>query len=565
MQFTQLARHAMWMIPTDRERFRRFIDGLNYPIRILMTRERATTATFEEIVDAARLIETDHRRECMEREAKRPGGSGNFSGAPSGGQLQHGIGRSFRPPQSGRTESSGASLGRGHQGHQQSQPALSALPAQSSAPTPSAQGSSAARGSHHSPSPASVRCYECDFDVILGMDWLSSYHAILDCHAKTVTLAILGIPRIKWRGVTDCVPSRVISFLKAQRMVGKGCLSYLDFVRDVEAEALSLDSVPVVRDFTDVFPVDLLGMSSDRDIDFGIDLSGGARVALEGGLIEIERGEALCKVLQIDGIQVDPKKIEAVQSWPRPSSATKIRSFLSLAGYYSRFVQGFSSIALPLTKLTQKNAPFVWSDECEESFQKLKLALTTTPVLVLPSASGSYTVYCDALIVGIDCVLMQEGRVIAYSSRQLKPHEKNYHVHDLDLQHLFKQKDLNLRQRRWLELLKDYDITILYHPGKANVVADALIRKAISMGSLAYIPVGERPLAVDVQALANQMVRVQHDDARYVTVGDDGVLRMQGRICVPNVDGFWELILEEAHSLQYSIHLSAGKMYQDLR
>ena len=105
-----------------------------------------------------------------------------------------------------------------------------------------------------------------------------------------------------------------------------------------------------------------------------------------------------------EGIQVDPKKIEAVQSWPRPSSATEIRSFLGLAGYYHCFVEGFSSIASPLTKLTQKGAPFRWSDECEESFQKLKTAFPTAPVLVLPSTSGSYTVYCDASRIGIGCV-----------------------------------------------------------------------------------------------------------------------------------------------------------------
>lgn len=89
-----------------------------------------------------------------------------------------------------------------------------------------------------------------EFDVILGMDCLSPCRAILDCHAKTVTLAILGVPRIEWRGMTDYVPSRVISFLKAQRMVGKGCLSYLAFVRDIGAETHSIDSVPVVRDFS---------------------------------------------------------------------------------------------------------------------------------------------------------------------------------------------------------------------------------------------------------------------------------------------------------------------------
>ena len=97
-------------------------------------------------------------------------------------------------------------------------------------------------------------------------------------------------------------------------------------------------------------------------------------------------------VVSIEGIQVDPKKIEAVQIWPRPSSTTEIHSFLSLAGYYRRFVQEFSSIVSPLTKLTQKGAIFVWSDECDEIFQKLKTALTTAPVLVLPSASGSYIV-----------------------------------------------------------------------------------------------------------------------------------------------------------------------------
>ena len=153
-------------------------------------------------------------------------------------------------------------------------------------------------------------------------------------------------------------------------------------------------------------------------------------------------------------------------------------------------------------------------------------------------------------------------------------------------------------------MLKDYDITILYHLGKANMVANALSRRAESLGSLAYLLALERPMAMDVQALASQFVRldlsepsrvlacvvsrsslfdrirerqyddpylfvlkdmVHHGDARDVTIGDDGVLRMQGRICVPNVDGLRELILEEAHISRYSIHLGAAKMYQDLR
>ncbi|XP_070037217.1 uncharacterized protein [Nicotiana tomentosiformis] len=202
----------------------------------------------------------------------------------------------------------------------------------------------------------------------------------------------------------------------------------------------------------------------------------------------------------------------------------------------------------------------------------------------------------------------QEGRIIAYASRQLKLHEKNYPMHDLELaaivhaikiwrnnlyevpcevytnhcslQHLFQQRDLNLRQRRWLELLQDYDITIIYHPVKANVVADALSRKAESMGSLAFISAEERPLASDIQSLANRLIKarqfdnlhlavlretVLHGGAKEVSIGEDGVLCLQGRLCVPKVDGLRERILDEAHNSRYSIHTGATKMHRDLR
>ncbi|XP_070024784.1 uncharacterized protein [Nicotiana sylvestris] len=116
-----------------------------------------------------------------------------------------------------------------------------------------------------------------DFDVILVMDWFSPSHAILDCEAKTVTFAMPGLPWIEWRSSLDYVPNRVISYLKSQRMVGKGCLSYLAFVRDVSAETPTNDSVPVVHDFLDMFPADLSGMLPNRDIDFGIDLVSGTQ------------------------------------------------------------------------------------------------------------------------------------------------------------------------------------------------------------------------------------------------------------------------------------------------
>ncbi|XP_070054546.1 uncharacterized protein [Nicotiana tomentosiformis] len=116
-----------------------------------------------------------------------------------------------------------------------------------------------------------------DFDVILGMDWLSPYHAILDFHTKSVTLAMPGLPRLEWRGALDYVPSRVILFLKARRMVEKWCNIYLAFVRDVSADTPTVESISVVRDFSDVFLADLPGMPPERDIDFCIDLLSGTQ------------------------------------------------------------------------------------------------------------------------------------------------------------------------------------------------------------------------------------------------------------------------------------------------
>ena len=195
-------------------------------------------------------------------------------------------------------------------------------------------------------------------------------------------------------------------------------------------------------------------------------------------------------------------------NWKPPRNVTKVRSFLGLAGYYRRFVRGFSVIASPLTKLLRKGIKFEWIDKCHNSFEQLKGMLVEAPVLTQPTSGKEYTLYSDASGIGLGCVLMQDGKVVAYASKQLKPHEQNHPTHDLELaaivftlkiwQHyLYGEKcrifsdhkslkyflthnDLNLRQRWWLELFKDYDCIIDCHPGKANVVADALSRKMIS-------------------------------------------------------------------------------------
>jgi hypothetical protein len=159
-----------------------------------------------------------------------------------------------------------------------------------------------------------------------------------------------------------------------------------------------------------------------------------------------------------------------------------------------------------MTALLAKKVEFKWTPACQESFETLKRKLTTTPILILPDVHKPFSVYCDALYTGLGCVLMQEGRVVVYSSRQLEIHEKNYPTHDLELvavvhalktwrhyfygqkcdiymdykslKYIFTQSELNMKHRRWLELIKDYELKIHYHPGKANVVADALSRKS---------------------------------------------------------------------------------------
>ena len=318
-------------------------------------------------------------------------------------------------------------------------------------------------------------------------------------------------------------------------------------------------------------------------------------------------------IVSKEGIRVDPKKIEVVVEWKPPKNVTEVRSFLGLAGYHRRFVKGFLMIATPMTRLLQKNVKFEWGEECQRSFDKLKAFLTEASVLTQPTYGKEYVIFSDASLNGLGCVLMQGGKVVAYASRQLKPHEKNYPTHDLELaaivfmlkiwrQYLYgekcfiytdhkslkylpSQRELNLRQRRWMELIKDYDCVIDYHPGKANVVADALSRKTMqTLRTLnAHFSLTDDGTVVTEliarPSLLNRVLEAQKKDEKIVvivsqigngkeiefTVNEDGVLYYKDRVCVPDDNDLRKAILEEAHSGSFAIHPDSTKMYQYLK
>ncbi|KAH0736064.1 hypothetical protein KY285_011771 [Solanum tuberosum] len=389
--------------------------------------------------------------------------------------------------------------------------------------------------------------------------------------------------------------------IHARKMISKGCIYHLVRVRDIDSKTPTLESVPVVNEFSKVFPDDLPSIPPEREIDFGANyfskinlrpsyhqlrlkeddipkmtfrtrydhyeflvMSFGFTNALvvfmdlmnwvfrqyldmfvivfiDDILVysssEDEHANHLRIVLRVlkdqqlfakfskcefwlrsvafighivsdKGIEVDPQKTDAVKSWPRPLSPSNLIAFP----------------LIPLRTLTQKKVKFTWSKACEKSFQELKDRLTSTPVLTLPEGKNGFVVYCDASRNWLGCVLMQNGKVIAHASRQLKIHEKNYPTHDLELE----AKDLNFCQRRWIELLKDYDMSVLYHL---------------------------------VDSTKGGVMVHNGSTLSFVT----NVKAKQDRLCVPNVDDLREKILSKAYSSRYSIHPGATKMYCDLQ
>jgi hypothetical protein len=141
----------------------------------------------------------------------------------------------------------------------------------------------------------------------------------------------------------------------------------------------------------------------------------------------------LGNIINRDGLAMDPKKVAAILDWKAPKDVRGIKSFIGMAGYYRCFIESFSKIARPMTALLEKKVEVKWTPACQESFETLKKKLTKISVVIIPNVHKPFSVYCDASYTGLGCVLMQEGRAVAYSSRQLKIHDKNYRTHDLEL------------------------------------------------------------------------------------------------------------------------------------
>ncbi|GJW18344.1 putative reverse transcriptase domain-containing protein [Tanacetum coccineum] len=347
-----------------------------------------------------------------------------------------------------------------------------------------------------------------------------------------------------------------------------------------KSEERRLEDVPIVRGFLEVFPEDLPGLPPTRQVEFQIDL---VPVAAP-----VARAPYRLAPAEMQELSTQLQELSD-RGFIRPSSSPRKEELYAKFSKYEFW-------------LSKKSVKFEWGEKAKAAFQLLKQKLCSAPILALPEGSENFVVYCDASHKGLGAVLMQREKVIAYASRQLKVHEKNYTTYELELgavvfamkiwrhylygtkcvvftdhkslQHILDQKELNMRQRRWLELLSDYDCEIRYHPGKANVVADALSRKERSK------PLRVRALVMTIGLnLPKQILSAQskarkeenfinedlHGMINKLEPRADGMLCLNNRSWIPCLGDLRALIMHESHKSKYSIHPGSDKMYQDLK
>jgi hypothetical protein len=321
-----------------------------------------------------------------------------------------------------------------------------------------------------------------------------------------------------------------------------------------------------------------------------------------------------------EGIDVDHDKVKDVLDWKPPKSVHQVPSFLGLTGYYRMFILSFSKISKSITKHLKKGNKYVWSKDCDKAFQTLRKLLTTSLMLAQPNITKSFNIYCDASGTSLGCVLKQEGWVISYSSPKFRCHEEHYPTHDLELvamvmalrtwwhyllgnvvhiytdhkslKYIFTQLDLNMRQRWWLKLIKEYELEVHYHPGKVNEVVDTLSRKIhcnylpavhltgeeSSTWVLPYLSLFNITLTPTLKSEINASQkndegmchikrRIQDGDPKVACFHEDveGTLWFKDRLVAPKKEALKKKILDEAHTSWYSIHLGSTMMYNDSR
>jgi hypothetical protein len=255
-------------------------------------------------------------------------------------------------------------------------------------------------------------------------------------------------------------------------------------------------------------------------------------------------------IISKDGIAVDPENIEAIREWSAPNNVTEVRSFMGLAGYYKRFIKGFSKIAHPITSLQRNGVKFQWALDCEKSFQHLKQLLTSSPILRIADPNEDFIVCIDACKEGLGGVFTQIGFVICYESRKLKEHERHYATHDWELasivnslrkwrhcrmgkrfelrtdhnglKYLFDHPTLNVRKSMWLEFLSEYDFDIKHIKGKENNVDDPLSRRVHELHVIA--------ISMYQSDLKYKIIEVAKFDLHYkelVTKLQEGILQQK--------------------------------------
>ncbi|GKC44131.1 putative reverse transcriptase domain-containing protein [Tanacetum coccineum] len=336
------------------------------------------------------------------------------------------------------------------------------------------------------------------FDMIVGMDWLSKNKAVIVCHEKVVEIPIKegGILRVHGKHLSGLPPQRQVEF-------------HIDLVTG---------ATPVAKSPYRLAPSKMQELSEklqelqDKGFIQPSHSPWGAPVLFEVHF--------LGHVVNQSGIHIDPSKIEAMKNWKAPTTPSEVQSILGLAGYYRRFIVNFSKIAKPLTLLTQKNQNYEWGKKEEEAFQTLKNNLCDAPILSLPNRIEDFVVYYDASNQGLGCILMQKGKTLRH---YLYGTKSVIYTDHKSLQYIFNQKELNMRQKRWIKLFSDYECEIHYHPGKANMVAEFGVKEMI-LAAQSEAFKQENVLAERLHGLDQQMERKE-----------DGSLYFMDRIWIPLV------------------------------